>query len=68
MSKQNKIIMKNLKKLERKNLKSINGGANCNQYCPPGPYGPGLPNSCDDYHALPGCCKSKVLVHVSCSE
>lgn len=34
--------MKNLKKLNRGNLKAINGGAVCNENCPPGPYGPVL--------------------------
>lgn len=59
--------MKNLKKLNRDDLKSLNGGAACNSYCPPGPYGPGFPRSCDDYNALPACCQSRVLVSYECS-
>nr|WP_165589263.1 hypothetical protein [Chryseobacterium aquaticum] len=47
-------------------MKSINGGAVCNENCPPGPYGPGFPSSCKAFHALPECCKSKVLVHADC--
>ncbi|WP_139422348.1 bacteriocin-like protein [Chryseobacterium mulctrae] len=60
--------MKNLKKLNRGELKAINGGAVCNANCPPGPYGPGpgFPSSCEAFHALPECCKSKVLVHADC--
>lgn len=58
--------MKNLKKINRENLKSINGGATCNYVCPPGPYGPGLPRSCAAFDALPSCCKSKVLVSMDC--
>ncbi|MBM7418823.1 bacteriocin-like protein [Chryseobacterium scophthalmum] len=60
--------MKNLKKLNRGNLKAINGGAVCNENCPPGPYGPGpsFPRSCEAYNALPKCCQSKVLVHMDC--
>ena len=42
--------MKNLNKINRENLKSINGGAQiCNNACPPGPYGPGLPRSCEAF-------------------
>lgn len=58
--------MKNLKKINRANLKSINGGGTCNNACPPGPYGPGFPSSCEAYDALPACCKSKVLVSADC--
>ncbi|MNY77934.1 hypothetical protein D3C86_2179980 [compost metagenome] len=49
-------------------MKSINGGAVCNENCPPGPYGlgPGFPRSCEAYNALPKCCQSKVLVHMDC--
>lgn len=59
--------MRNLKKLNRDNLKSVNGGGTCNYVCPPGPYGPGFPKSCADYDALPTCCKSKVLLSYECS-
>lgn len=58
--------MKNSKKLNRENLKSIKGGDVCYENCPPGPYGPGLPRSCDAFHALPACCQSRVLVHADC--
>ncbi|MGO4709120.1 hypothetical protein AB4Y90_08380 [Chryseobacterium sp. 2TAF14] len=58
--------MKNLKKLHRGDLKSINGGAVCNENCPPGPYGPNFPSSCEAFHALPQCCKTRVLVHADC--
>lgn len=58
--------MKNLKKLNRVDLKSVNGGAVCNANCPPGPYGPEFASSCEAFHALPECCKSKVLVHADC--
>lgn len=58
--------MKNLKRINRENLKSINGGATCNYVCPPGPYGPGLSRSCAAFDALPACCKSKVLVSMDC--
>ncbi|MDQ1097460.1 MULTISPECIES: bacteriocin-like protein [Chryseobacterium] len=60
--------MKNLKKLNRVDLKSINGGDTCNFACPAGPYGPGFPKSCADFNALPECCKSKVLVSADCFE
>lgn len=62
--------MKNFKKVNRKNLKSISGGDvnDCFEYCPPGPYGPGEPKSCADYHALPPCCKGRVLVSFECSD
>lgn len=59
--------MKNLKKLDRENLKSINGGDVCYENCPPGPYGPDSPRSCDDYEALPACCKLRVMVDFRCS-
>ncbi len=58
--------MKNLKKLDRKDLKGISGAGTCNYTCPAGPYGPGFPRSCADYDALPACCKPKVLVSVEC--
>ncbi|ATL76013.1 hypothetical protein IQ37_14140 [Chryseobacterium piperi] len=58
--------MKNLKRLDRENLKSINGGATCFENCPPVPYGPGFPRSCAAFEALPQCCKSKVLVSIDC--
>ncbi|MBK1897912.1 hypothetical protein [Chryseobacterium paridis] len=59
--------MKKSNKLNRENLKSINGGATCNFACPPGPYGPGFPRSCADYDALPACCKPKVLLSFECA-
>ncbi len=55
--------MKNLKKMNRLELKSINGGAACNASCPPGPE---FPSSYEAFHALPECCKSKVLVYSDC--
>jgi hypothetical protein len=60
--------MRKSKKLNRENLKLINGGDinDCFEYCPPGPYGPGQPRSCADYHALPECCKMRVLVSFEC--
>ncbi|MET3035436.1 hypothetical protein ABXT08_05010 [Chryseobacterium sp. NRRL B-14859] len=60
--------MENFKKLNRKRLKSFNGGIGpCYEYCPAGPYGPGQPRSCEDYYLLPECCKGMVLVDVACS-
>ncbi|NML71249.1 hypothetical protein HHL23_15770 [Chryseobacterium sp. RP-3-3] len=61
--------MKNLRKLNRGNLKSVNGGNVCYENCPPGPYGPGpdYPKSCDDFNALPACCKLRVKVDYLCS-
>jgi hypothetical protein len=58
--------MKNLKKIKRETLKEIQGGTTCNYVCPPGPYGPGYPKSCQNFEALPTCCKSKVLVSYEC--
>ncbi|WP_407643674.1 bacteriocin-like protein [Chryseobacterium sediminis] len=59
--------MKNLKKINRNDLKSVNGGIGpCYENCPAGPYGPGEPRSCTDYHALPECCKGRVLVSIEC--
>ncbi|PIF47347.1 hypothetical protein CLU96_4398 [Chryseobacterium sp. 52] len=63
--------MKNLKKLDRQNLKSINGGngvGSCFENCPPGPYGvgPDYPRSCEDFNALPECCKLRVKVDYFC--
>ncbi|MCC3216135.1 hypothetical protein LIV57_12760 [Chryseobacterium sp. X308] len=51
-------------------MKSISGGNvnNCFENCPAGPYGPGEPRSCADYHALPECCKGRVLVSFECFE
>ncbi|GEN77071.1 bacteriocin-like protein [Chryseobacterium hagamense] len=62
--------MKNLKKLNRKELYQINGAANC-AGCPTGGYEPGgtsngFDHSCEDYHVLPGRCKSCVFVSVDC--
>ncbi|MDC8098700.1 MULTISPECIES: bacteriocin-like protein [Chryseobacterium] len=60
--------MRNLKKINRQNLKSVNGGGigPCNEFCPDGPYGPDQPKSCGDYHGLPECCKKRVLVSYEC--
>ncbi|UEQ78944.1 hypothetical protein [Chryseobacterium arthrosphaerae] len=61
--------MRKSKKLNRGNLKSINGGHDindCFEYCPAGPYGPDQPRSCADYYALPECCKMRVLVSYEC--
>lgn len=60
--------MKNLKKLDRENLKLINGGDTCFEYCPPGPYGvgPEYPKSCEDFNALSECCKLRVRVDYFC--
>lgn len=61
--------MKKTKKLNRANLKSINGGIGiCNENCPDGPYGPNQPRSCGDYYGLPECCKRRVLVSYECFE
>ncbi|KXH85696.1 hypothetical protein [Chryseobacterium kwangjuense] len=63
--------MKNLKKMTRKDLGMINGAvSNCNG-CPKGGYGPGGTSagydfSCEDYHVLPGRCKSCVFVSSEC--
>ncbi|MGU3377491.1 bacteriocin-like protein [Chryseobacterium sp. M5A1_1a] len=59
--------MKNSKKINRENLKSINGGiGRCSESCPPGPYGPDQPRSCDDFNGLPECCKLRVIVSAEC--
>jgi len=59
--------MKNLKKINRNDLKSVSGGIGpCTANCPAGPYGPGEPRSCADYNALPECCKGRVLVSFEC--
>ncbi|MCJ7933214.1 MAG: hypothetical protein MUW56_06140 [Chryseobacterium sp.] len=61
--------MRKSKKLDRQHLKSIDGGVDsCHENCPPGPYGPGLPGSYEDYHALPECCKGRVMVSIKCFE
>lgn len=62
--------MKKLKKLARKDLYQINGAGNCTG-CPAGGYGPGgaangFDHSCEDYHVLPGRCKSCVFVSIEC--
>lgn len=57
--------MKNLKKISRQNLSQIKGSASCG-FCPPGPYGPGMTKSCDEFHSLPDCCKSRVIVSYEC--
>ena len=59
--------MKNLKKINRNDLKFVSGGiGSCNANCPAGPYGPGEPKSCEDYNGLPECCKGRVLVSFKC--
>lgn len=58
--------MKNLQKLNRENLKQINGGGNCNDSCPDASYGPGFERSCDDFESLPACCKGRVIVSHEC--
>lgn len=70
-TKQNKITMKNLKKMSREKLREISGAVfNCSG-CPTGGYGPGGTSagydfSCEDYHVLPGRCKSCVFVSSEC--
>ncbi|CAL2104059.1 hypothetical protein [Tenacibaculum sp. 190130A14a] len=54
------------KSLSKENQKQINGGS---IGCPgPGCYGiPGMGcGTCQDYHALPFACKSRVFVHADC--
>ncbi|REC46965.1 bacteriocin-like protein [Chryseobacterium pennipullorum] len=59
--------MKKVKKLNREYLKKIKGGSDdCNEVCPAGPYGPGLPGSCAEFEALPECCKFIVSVSADC--
>lgn len=57
--------MKNLKKLDRENLKSIKGGFACNAVCPPGPFGPDA-QSCGIFDAMPACCKARVVELPEC--
>lgn len=52
--------MKNSKKLNRENLRSINGGSGCHANCLPGPFGPD-PQSCAAFDAMPACCKARVI-------
>ena len=61
----NEVSMKNLKKLNRDNLKKLSGGNVCNHNCPPGPYGPD-PQSCAAFDALPACCKARVIELPDC--
>lgn len=59
--------MKNSRKINRQNLKSIKGGIGpCFENCPEGPYGPNQPKSCAEYHGLPECCKRRVLASMEC--
>lgn len=58
--------MKNLKKLNRVQLRTINGSGDCYESCPVGPYGPGYSKSCSDFNALPECCKYRVMVSPDC--
>ncbi|RQO36818.1 hypothetical protein DBR39_17255 [Chryseobacterium sp. KBW03] len=65
----NKITMKNLKKISRKELGQISGAAFRCDGCPTGGgYGPGpdFAHSCEEYDALPGRCKSCVFVSSLC--
>lgn len=62
--------MKKLRKLNRKNLEQIMGGAvppisHCNG-CPTGAFGPNDTYSCDEYWALPEFCRNCVLVNMEC--
>jgi len=62
--------MKQLRKLNRGNLKQISGGAvppfsHCNG-CPTGAFGPHDSFSCDAYWALPEFCRNCVLVNTEC--
>ncbi len=64
--------MKNLKKLNRKDLQHVNGaaGGSCNG-CPLNATygdGPGFTASCATYWALPEHCRMCVLVHMDCFE
>lgn len=55
--------MKNLKKLSRRNLEQINGGAgpkNCNE-CPAGSN-----FTCEEYWALSEFCRNCVLINTEC--
>ncbi|NIF04086.1 hypothetical protein F3J23_01425 [Chryseobacterium sp. Tr-659] len=64
-----KYNMRNLKRVKRHHLKLTHGGrdiSDCFEYCPAGPYGPDQPKSCADFHALPECCKGRVLVSYEC--
>ncbi|MDH6250891.1 hypothetical protein M2347_000618 [Chryseobacterium sp. H1D6B] len=63
--------MKNLKKLNRKNLEQINGSgvkpiSHCNG-CPTEAFGPGdISNTCESYWNLPETCRNCVLVSTDC--
>lgn len=65
--------MKNLKKMSRKELVTINGAvSNCNG-CPPGGFGPGgvaegYDYSCEDYFTIPSRCRTCVFVSSVCFE
>ncbi|MDH6250889.1 hypothetical protein M2347_000616 [Chryseobacterium sp. H1D6B] len=62
--------MKNLKKLNRRNLEQVNGaGIGPSTYCngcPTGAFGPNDTYSCEAYWALEGPCKKCVLVNMEC--
>ncbi|WP_347218115.1 hypothetical protein [Chryseobacterium sp.] len=61
--------MKNLKKLNRKELETVNGaiGSNCSRCPQHTTYGTG-PNDapCSAYQALPSYCKACVIVSMEC--
>ncbi|ANF51352.1 hypothetical protein A0O34_12905 [Chryseobacterium glaciei] len=64
--------MKNLKKLNRKDLEQINGAgvppiSHCNG-CPTGAFGPNDTHSCEAYWGLPETCRKCVLVNMECFE
>ncbi|WP_408732663.1 bacteriocin-like protein [Chryseobacterium sp.] len=64
--------MKNLKKLNRKELEKVNGAAGPTRCagCPRGTFGdgPGYQYSCAAYNGLPDNCKMCVLVSIECVE
>jgi hypothetical protein len=62
--------MKNLKKLNRRNLEQISGAgvppiSHCNG-CPTGAFGPNDIHSCEAYWNLPVTCQKCVLVSMEC--
>lgn len=62
--------MKNLKRLNRRNLEQINGAGvppitHCNG-CPTGAFGPNETHSCEAYWGLPETCRKCVLVNMDC--
>ncbi|KPH12566.1 hypothetical protein [Chryseobacterium sp. ERMR1:04] len=62
--------MKNLKKLNRRDLEQIAGaGISPNSYCngcPTGAFGPNDTHSCEAYWGLPDSCRKCVLVNMEC--